>query len=160
MALAAIALGSNLPGALGSREANLTAAIREIERLGNVLSASSLVETAPVGYLDQPAFLNGAVVLDTWLAPGPLLLELLEIESQLGRDRSHGIARGPRSLDLDLLLYDEFVVVTPELVLPHPEMHRRSFVLEPLAEIAPTWMHPVKHRTIEQLLRALTAGVC
>ena len=160
MALAAIALGSNLAGELGSREATLRAAVFEMERLGSVVSASSLLETAPVGYLEQPAFLNGAVVLNTQVEPLPLLLEMLEIESRLGRDRSHGIAKGPRTLDLDLLLYDELVLTTPALVLPHPEMHLRRFVLEPLAEIAPLWVHPVMHKTMEQLLRALTTGVC
>ncbi len=160
MALAAIALGSNLPGALGSRGANLSAAVQELQRLGSVLSVSSFVETAPVGYVHQPAFLNGAALLETDLAPEPLLLGLLEIECGLGRDRSHGIVKGPRTLDLDLLLYDALVLAMPRLVLPHPEMHRRRFVLAPLAEIAPMWMHPVMHQTIRQLLEALPAGVC
>lgn len=117
---------------------------------------STLVETEPVGYLDQPVFLNGALVLETELAPVELLHALLAVEQEHGRDRSHGIVKGPRTLDLDLLLYDQFVLQTEELMLPHPEMHCRRFVLEPLAEIAPTWQHPVLHFSVVALLTELS----
>ena len=131
--LAAIAVGSNL----GSREGIIASAVESLGTLGSVKSVSALTQTDPVGYLDQPPFLNGAIVLETELDPLALLRELLQIELDHGRDRTHGISKGPRTLDLDLLLYDDLVLTTEELTLPHPEMHVRRFVLEPLAEIAP-----------------------
>jgi 2-amino-4-hydroxy-6-hydroxymethyldihydropteridine diphosphokinase len=108
-----------------------------------------------VGYLDQPRFLNGAVVIETDVEPHTLLDVLLAIEQQHGRDRGHSIQKGPRTLDLDLLLYDDSVVHTRFLTVPHPEMHVRRFVLGPLAEIAPAWVHPTLHRSIQELLEAL-----
>ena len=123
--------------------------------LGGVLAVSSFYDTEPVGYLDQPPFLNAAALLRTELAPFDLLHALMIIERDHGRDRSHGIVKGPRTLDLDLLLYDDLVVLTPELTVPHPEMHCRAFVLEPLAEIAPDLWHPVQQATVGELLRRL-----
>ncbi len=154
MPLAALALGSNL----GDREHTLIAALRDLRALGNVTSVSSFVDTKPVGYTDQPRFLNAAAVLKTDLSPVDLLHALLAIEHEHGRDRSLGIAKGPRTLDLDLLLYEDAMLTTNELVLPHPEMHRRAFVLQPLAEIAPDWMHPVLQLSVAQLLQGLIAG--
>ncbi len=153
--LAAVALGSNLPGVQASREANLLAAVRALGTLGTVLAVSRFIDTAPVGTVDQPRFLNGAALLRTGLAPVELLDALLRIELQLGRDRSHGIDKGPRTLDLDLLLVGDAILQTPKLTLPHPEMHRRRFVLEPLAAIAPDFMHPVLHRSMRDLLGSL-----
>lgn len=152
MSLAAVALGSNL----GDREQALSAAIHDLGTLGTVTRVSSFVDTEPVGYLDQPRFLNAAAVLETALAPRDLLHALLRIEQKHGRDRSHGIIKGPRTLDLDLLLYDDVVLTIDELVLPHPEMHCRGFVLQPLAEIAPGWLHPTQQRSIAELLRTLS----
>ena len=123
--------------------------------LGQVVAVSSFFDTEPVGYLDQPLFLNAAALLRTELAPLDLLAALLLIERDHGRDRSHGIAKGPRSLDLDLLLYDDVVLATPELTVPHPEMHRRGFVLEPLAAIAPDLWHPTEKAAVGDLLRRL-----
>ncbi|MGI4854228.1 MAG: 2-amino-4-hydroxy-6-hydroxymethyldihydropteridine diphosphokinase [Janthinobacterium lividum] len=151
MSLAAVALGSNL----GAREQALSMAIQALGALGTVTAVSSFVDTEPVGYLNQPRFLNAAALLDTPLSPVDLLHALLRIEQEHGRDRSHGIRKGPRTLDLDLLLYDDVVLTTDELVLPHPELHHRSFVLQPLVEIAPAWLHPTRHLSMAALLQAL-----
>jgi 2-amino-4-hydroxy-6-hydroxymethyldihydropteridine diphosphokinase len=151
--LAAIALGSNLVSEYGDREANLREAVLRLGRLGEVKAASSFHDTEPVGYVDQPRFLNGAVVLETTLAPGELMRALLEIERAMGRERV--IAKGPRVIDLDLLLYGDFVMNTAELTLPHPEMQERRFVLEPLSEVAGEWVHPVLGCTVGEMLRRL-----
>ncbi len=151
--LAAIALGSNLVSEFGDREANLREAVRRLGELGEVKAVSRFYDTEPVGYLDQPRFLNGAVVLGTTLDPVELMRGLLEIEKAMGRERV--VAKGPRVIDLDLLLYGDRVMNTAELTLPHPEMQERRFVLEPLKEIAAEWVHPVLGVTVEQMLERL-----
>jgi len=151
--LAAIALGSNLASQYGDREANLREAVRRLGELGEVKAVSSFYDTEPVGYLDQPRFLNGAAVLETSLDPSALMRALLEIERAMGRERV--IAKGPRVIDLDLLLYGNWVMNTAELTLPHPEMQTRRFVLEPLAEVAGEWVHPVFGVNVAELLRQL-----
>lgn len=144
---AAVALGSNL----GDRAENLRAAARSLGRLGRTVARSGLYETAPVGP-PQPSFLNAVVLLETGLDPHRLLEGLLGIESALGRVRN-GRWR-PRTIDLDLLAVDDQVVREPLLVLPHPEAHRRAFVLVPLAEVAPDFVLP-GYGSVDALLAAL-----
>ena len=154
-ALAAIALGSNLDSALGGREANLREAVRRVEALGEVRAVSSFYDTEPVGYVDQPRFLNGALLLDTDLSPETLMRELLAVEHAMGRDRTSAVPKGPRVIDLDLLLYEDVVIETDELTLPHPAMHEREFVLRPLAEIAPEMRHPVLRLAVREMLERI-----
>ncbi len=151
MPLAYIALGSNL----GERAQALSLAIAHLASLGWVVARSSLYETEPVGYHEQPAFLNAVVALETDLEPLPLLRGLLSIEAEMGRDRSQGTPKGPRTLDLDLLLLGDRVVEDEDLTLPHPALAQRRFVLAPLAEIAPELRHPVRGETIAELLAQL-----
>jgi len=151
MPTAYIALGSNL----GNRAEALSSAISHLSSLGRVVARSSLYETEPVGYHDQPAFLNAVVALETQAEPQPLLRGLLAIERQLGRDRSHSPLKGPRILDLDLLLMGDRIVAAEELSLPHPALAQRRFVLAPLAEIAPDLRHPKTNQTMADLLALL-----
>ena len=149
--IAAIALGSNLSSHLGDRAANLHEALRQLKALGQVTAVSSFHDTDPVGYEDQPRFLNAAALLETEFPPLDLLHALLAIEHSMGRDRSTAPPKGPRIIDLDLLLYGDVVLQTPELTLPHPAMHERRFVLAPLSEIAPKMQHPTLHQSIAEL---------
>jgi 2-amino-4-hydroxy-6-hydroxymethyldihydropteridine diphosphokinase len=153
--LAAIALGSNLESRFGDREANLREAVRRTGALGEVRAVSSFYDTEPVGYLEQPRFLNGALLLETDLDPRTLMRELLAVERAMGRERLGAIAKGPRVIDLDLLLFGDWVLWAEELILPHPRMEEREFVLEPLVEIAPEWVHPVLGVTVRELLERL-----
>jgi 2-amino-4-hydroxy-6-hydroxymethyldihydropteridine diphosphokinase len=150
--LVAIALGSNLASPFGDRAANLWEAVERVRELGAVKAVSSSYETEPVGYLDQPRFLNAALLLETSLEPAELMRALLEVEQTMGRERVGAIAKGPRVIDLDMLLYGQVVMNTTELTLPHPEMMERRFVLEPLAEIAPGMVHPVLGLTVREML--------
>jgi 2-amino-4-hydroxy-6-hydroxymethyldihydropteridine diphosphokinase len=129
-----VGLGANL----GDREATIR---RAVELLPDVVAVSTLIETDPVGYLDQPRFLNGVAALETDLAPHQLLEHLLEVERSLGRTRE-GPRYGPREIDLDLLLYGDLQIDEPGLTVPHPRMHERRFVLEPLAELDPALLVP------------------
>jgi len=157
-ALAAIALGSNLESGFGDRAANLREAVERVRGLGEVKAVSSMYDTEPVGYRDQPRFLNAALLLETELPPLELMRGLLGVEQAMGRERSDAVAKGPRVIDLDLLLYGQVVMATAELSLPHPEMQERRFVLEPLAEIASGMVHPVLGVTVGEMLARLGIG--
>jgi 2-amino-4-hydroxy-6-hydroxymethyldihydropteridine diphosphokinase len=150
MVKTAIALGSNLGDSLTILENALTILP---QRPGIILkSHSSWYRTVPVGP-PQPDYLNGCALLEVQLAPQDLLRTLLDIEQHCGRQR--GEKWGPRTLDLDLLMYGDLILDTPELQIPHPRMRERAFVLVPLAEIAPNWREPISHKTIAQLLAGL-----
>jgi 2-amino-4-hydroxy-6-hydroxymethyldihydropteridine diphosphokinase len=153
--LAVIALGSNLSSRFGTPAQNLHEAIHRLEDLGTVTAVSRFHETEPVGYTQQPNFLNAVALLETEVAPVNLLRGLLAIEHSMGRDRASTPPKGPRIIDLDLLLYGNMVLDDPALTLPHPSLHERRFVLAPLAEVAPNWKHPTLELTIQQLLEGL-----
>lgn len=148
-----IGLGSNL----GDREANLRQALEYLEQAPDttVVRASSLYDTEPVGVEDQPHFLNAVAQLDTQLTPRQLLWNLMLVERRLGRVRSK--RWGPRTIDLDMLLYEDAVMEEDDLHLPHPELAKRSFVLVPLVELEPLLVHPVTGETMLSLLQRLGA---
>jgi 2-amino-4-hydroxy-6-hydroxymethyldihydropteridine diphosphokinase len=150
--LAYLSLGSNV----GDRSANLNAAIERIASLGKVIAISSFYETEPVEFAAQPWFLNCAVALDTEKMPRQLLAAILDIEKEMGRRRVQ--KKGPRTLDIDILLFGNSTIKAKGLTIPHPSMHERRFVLAPLAEIAPEARHPVFKRTIGELRDLLPAG--
>ena len=150
--LAYLSLGSNL----GDRAANLKAAIDRLGSLGDVVAASSFYETEPVEFAAQPWFLNCAVKLNAEKMPRQLLNGVLEIERKMGRRRVQ--KKGPRIIDIDILLFGNSIIATKGLTIPHAAMHTRRFVLEPLAEIAPEVRHPVFKRTVRELRDALPAG--
>lgn len=149
-----LSLGSNV----GDRAANLRDALTRLGTLGEVVVVSSLYETEPVEFTAQPWFLNCAVKLDTEKMPKQLLAGILDVEQQMGRRRGRGQKKGPRTIDIDILLFGGSIVETKGLTIPHPTMHERRFVLEPLAEIAGEVRHPVFKRTIRELRDALPAG--
>ena len=150
-----IGIGSNLASRAGSPAQTVKAAMSALNGLGKVVARSSLYETEPVGFTDQPAFVNAVAALETELSPEDLLEKLLDIERRFGRDRKSSVPKGPRTLDLDLLLADNLVINTPTLTLPHPALAARRFVLAPLAEIAPGLRHPLLQRTMRELLQSL-----
>ncbi|MCG3123125.1 MAG: 2-amino-4-hydroxy-6-hydroxymethyldihydropteridine pyrophosphokinase [Phycisphaerales bacterium] len=152
-----IAAGSNLPSPLGDPRAHIDAARNAIHQLPvtRMTGMSQVFETDPVGPRDQPRYLNAVFEVTTSLTPRRLLDSLLEIERSRGRDRSREERWGPRTLDLDLLLYGDLVIHEPGLVIPHPRMHERSFVLDPLAQLAPDLLIPGQSRPVIDLARAL-----
>lgn len=155
MSLAYIALGANL----GEPATTVRAAFAALANLpeSRLARSSSLYRTAPVGLADQPDFINAVAALETRLEPEALLDELFEIESRFGRRRAE--KNGPRTLDLDLLLYDDRCLDLPRLTLPHPRMHLRAFVLRPLAEIAPQLALPGRGQLAAWLPAVASQGI-
>jgi 2-amino-4-hydroxy-6-hydroxymethyldihydropteridine diphosphokinase len=150
---ACIALGSNL----GDRLGMIHAALDAIARLPGtvVVARSDVIETQPVGPVSQGPYLNAAAVVETALGARALLEGLLAIEASLGRRRADAPRWGPRTIDLDLVLFGEAIVAEEGLIVPHPRLHERRFVLGPLAQIAPEFVHPVLGRSVRELDRDL-----
>jgi 2-amino-4-hydroxy-6-hydroxymethyldihydropteridine diphosphokinase len=155
MHTAYIGMGGNLASWAGPPEASLVAAALRLESIGRVASRSSLYSTEPVGIAEQPRFVNAVVALEAELEPRQLLSELLAIELEFGRDRSAGLQNGPRTLDLDILLFDDVQIDELSLEVPHPRLTERAFVLIPLCEIAPEALDPRTGKTVTQLLHGL-----
>ena len=147
-----LSLGSNV----GDREANLRDAQKRLGAVGRVTAVSSFYETEPVEFTQQPWFLNCAVALETVHPPQQLMTSILNIEEAMGRRRVQ--KKGPRAIDIDILLFGDAVLDCPAVTIPHPAMPERRFVLEPLAEIAPDARHPVLEKTILELRDALPFG--
>jgi 2-amino-4-hydroxy-6-hydroxymethyldihydropteridine diphosphokinase len=147
-----LSLGSNV----GDREGNLRDAISRLTSLGKVIAVSSFYETEPVEFTDQAWFLNCAVALDTTQTPEELMASLLQIEQKMGRQRTQ--QKGPRTIDLDILLFGDTKIHSDQLTIPHPAMQERRFVLEPVAEIAEDVQHPILKKTIRDLLDDLPPG--
>lgn len=153
MAKVYLGLGTNL----GDKEANLRTAIYKLqERIGKPVSLSSFYETAPWGFESTHSFLNAAICLETQLAPLEVLHATQEIEKELGRTKKsvNGVY-SDRLMDIDILLYDDLILQTPELTIPHPLMTERDFVMKPLVEIAGNVMHPVQKKALSSLLQGL-----
>ena len=151
MYAAYIGFGSNI----GDRLAHIRNAIHALSQTEGITlqRVSSVYKTAPIGYTAQAEFLNGVAAIQTHLPPLSLLHTLKNIETAIGRQ--HRIRWGPREIDLDILIYGDLCLQTEELVIPHPEMHRRRFVLVPLAELAPDLVHPIFQETVQVLLERL-----
>lgn len=146
-----IGLGSNL----GERDKNIRTALEKMQEKGiELLRVSSVLETEPYGYTNQPKFLNAVCLVETNLTPDQLLDVLLEIEKEIGRVRER--KWGPRIIDLDIIFYEDLVLESERLIVPHPDMHNRWFVLAPLAEICPDYVHPKLKKTVRELLQELT----
>ncbi|MDD2437942.1 MAG: 2-amino-4-hydroxy-6-hydroxymethyldihydropteridine diphosphokinase [Massilibacteroides sp.] len=153
MAQVAIGLGTNL----GDREKNMLTAVALLaERAGTILALSALYETEPWGFESENPFFNAALILETELSPLDLLLLTQRIEREMGRVEKSSGTYHDRLIDIDLLLYDDIVLESPLLMLPHPLMHQRKFVLQPLEEIAPGWIHPVLKEPVARLYAKLS----
>jgi 2-amino-4-hydroxy-6-hydroxymethyldihydropteridine diphosphokinase len=148
-------MGGNLASWAGTPDATLAAAAVRLGRLGRVTSRSSLYSTEPVGFAEQPRFVNAVVALETALEPRELLNALLAIEQEFGRDRAAGFANGPRTLDLDILTFGDMKISEPGLEIPHPRLAERAFVLVPLSEVAPRMVDAGSGMSVAQLVDSL-----
>lgn len=144
-----IALGSNL----GDRLDNLQSAVDFLDPSVDIISQSHIYETLPWGITEQPFFLNQVIEVDSPLSPQNLLILLKQIEQEMGREPA--VRYGPRQIDLDILFFNNLIFYSPELIIPHPRLHERAFVLVPLADIAPEFVHPIYHKTVIELLAKL-----
>ncbi|MDP4269860.1 MAG: 2-amino-4-hydroxy-6-hydroxymethyldihydropteridine diphosphokinase [Bacteroidota bacterium] len=152
MASVYLSLGTNL----GNREANLNEAVAMIEkRIGSLSSVSAFYQTAPWGFESENDFLNLVLACETKLSPESLLQETQFIEIELGRTKKSNGSYSDRMIDIDILYYEQLIVETPRLIIPHPLLHLREFVLAPLNEIAPLFLHPIFQKTTEQMLSEL-----
>ncbi len=152
MAIIFLSLGTNL----GDRESNLKEAISIIkERVGSVISLSAFYQTAPWGFESPNEFLNAVIKADTQLSPLELLHETQDIEIKLGRLKKSTSTYSDRIIDIDILYYDQICLNTSNLVIPHPLLHQRDFVLAPLLEIAPDWQHPILHKSTAEMFTEL-----
>ncbi len=158
MHTAYIGLGSNLSSPAGTPAETIDAALHALRQIGEVTAQSSFYETAPVGFTEQPSFVNAVAALRTAYSPEALLEKLLTIERTFGRERRGSTPKGPRTLDLDLLLVDRLIVNTATLSLPHPALAERRFVLVPLVEIAPDLQHPILRTALRDLLARLPSA--
>jgi len=151
MVISYIGIGSNI----GDRYSNIIKAIKYTELVPKikVIKISNIYETSPVGYFNQPYFLNCVIEIKTNLSPEMLLLKLQKIENILGRKRNH--KNSPRTIDLDILFYEDKIISTKNLIIPHPELDKRKFVLKPLSELKPQLIHPVLNKTVKKLLNEL-----
>lgn len=140
-----LSLGSNLE----NRKVNLETAIGEIEKIGNIIKKSSIYETEPVDYKNQPNFLNSALLLETELSPEELIIKLQEIEHKMGRVKE--IDKGPRNIDLDIIFYNHEIINQQHLQIPHPSYTKRNFVLTPIAEIEPKYVDPITNKSVSTL---------
>jgi 2-amino-4-hydroxy-6-hydroxymethyldihydropteridine diphosphokinase len=149
-----LGLGSNI----GDRAANIERSCRLIAEIKGVrlVRTSSLIETEPVGYEDQPDFINAVLEIGTALTPRELLTAIKEVEQRMGRTRT--VRFGPRIIDIDILLFGDRIIDEPGLTIPHPRMHERRFVLRPLAEIAPEAVHPVLKKSVTELYEDSSQG--
>lgn len=141
-----LALGSNLD----NRLANLKAAVSNLTPQMTVKNKSAVYETPPWGFKDQAAFLNQVVMAETYLEPEALLAHLKRLEVALGRVQS--FENGPRLIDIDILFFDDAIIDTVSIAVPHPRLHKRAFVLVPLADVAPEFVHPVLRKSVSELL--------
>lgn len=144
-----LSIGSNIE----NRQENIKTSIKEIKKLGDIKTVSSIYETEPVGYQKQNNFLNLVLKLETKLSPNKLIKETQKIENEMGRIKK--IKDGPRNIDIDIIFYNDEIINTEKLTVPHPRMHQRRFVLAPMKEIAGETIHPVKNKTISELLNKL-----
>jgi len=148
-----ITIGSNL----GDRMKNIEVALKKMEDYGlRIIKKSSIIETEPYGFKEQGKFLNGVILIETDLDPFDLLNLLLNIEKEMGRERK--IRWGPRNIDLDIIFYDDLVINTDNLKIPHPDAHNRTFVMGPLSEIDPDFVHPVLNKKVKDIYLKLIEG--